>query len=233
MPNLTSPVILNAAINATLSQPPQSWWASTTMSALITASVTLLAVYLGQRWTKGSERKRDFLKARRQAYYKYITVFSDAMRINEWSPSLISEKLPILYKAALEAGEYGDNNDITCSWRSTAIINPERSFEISHLQSHFTPASLRSSKCKMEYGSLDIKSFYGFIELLEFLMELDPDAIKMNSLAQTGNYYIPIFRNLLLSEWERPWLTWIKKSRRKIAMIKLNLLLKWYIWRDK
>ena len=41
-PNLTSPIVLNAVLNATLNQPPQPWWFS-----LIPLLMPLLVVFLG------------------------------------------------------------------------------------------------------------------------------------------------------------------------------------------
>jgi len=105
-PNLTNPMVLNASINATLLQPTQPWFANV-ISTFITAVTTILAVYLGQRWTKKAEKERNSLKAQRQAYLEYMKVFSEARKYN-WTPSLISEKLPILLKTVLETAEHGD-----------------------------------------------------------------------------------------------------------------------------
>jgi len=199
-PTLVNP-ILNVSINATLLQPPQSWWASNTLIAPI---ASIGGVILGHLLTKGSERERDFLKARRRAYYEYMKSFFDAGRIKEWPPLLITEKLPILWRAALEAGEYEDISDISFTATLNEVLKSKNGYGAFQLKCH--SGSPGGTKCKLIDGkipTIEIMSFYGFIELIETLMQIDPSEIEMKFLIEGGNKYVPIFRNILLSERNR------------------------------
>ena len=50
-PNLTSPIVLNAVLNATLNQPPQSWWTPLIypVTILVSASIGAIASLFGFR----------------------------------------------------------------------------------------------------------------------------------------------------------------------------------------
>jgi len=76
-PSLANPIILNTSINATLLQPQQPWWASSTVSTLITAFVSIFAVYLGQRMSRSAEDRRNFIKSRMTAYSNFLSLISD------------------------------------------------------------------------------------------------------------------------------------------------------------
>lgn len=76
-PSLANPIYLNTSINATLFQSQQPWWASSTISTLITAIVSIFAVYLGQRMERSAEDKRNFIKSRMTAYSNFLSLISD------------------------------------------------------------------------------------------------------------------------------------------------------------
>jgi hypothetical protein len=117
---------------------------------------------VGHKLTKNYEKERDFRNARRQAYYKYIEVFSDSSRRKGWTPSLVSEKLPILWMAALEAGAYGDIGNQAFDVKVDQVIVAENDPSLE--------TALRSrlrvfyDYCKINKNSMiNIKSFHGFI----------------------------------------------------------------------
>ncbi|MDD4650854.1 MAG: hypothetical protein PHQ34_01360 [Methanothrix sp.] len=181
------------------------------MASLIAAGATIIGVYLGQIWIKRSKTEDNFFKNRRHSYYKYMTVFSEAGREREWTRESASEKILILWKTALEAGEYGDIRGISCK---------------ATLKNIFKNDDLAASNLKLllaRMGNFDgkettydiieditIYSFYGFIALIEALMQFDPEDIEIDFLVEYGSEYFPIFRNILLSESERTpiWAKW-------------------------
>jgi hypothetical protein len=208
-PDLTQPIILNVTLNAALLQPPQPWWNSGT---IMTSIAAIVVVYLTHQLKKSYEKGRDIRKAWRQAYYKYIEVFSDAGRRKGWTPSLVSEKLPILWTAALEAGVYGDIGNQAFDVRLDEVLDVEND--------PLLETDLRSRLrifyyyCKInENGFIEIKSFYGFIELIEAVFVIDPAKIKIDYLIEVGQSYFPILRRQLLSE--APMAHWWKIWRRK------------------
>jgi hypothetical protein len=194
-----------------------SWWTSNT--TLITAIITILASTLGaiiganltNRWKKES----DFFNSKRRAYYRYVEVFSDTSRIKEWTPSLISEKLFILWKTALEVGEFGGEiGNLAFDVNLNDVLNDvenEPSLEgdlCSRLRTF-------SYYCNVNKNSIiRIKSFYGFIELIEAVLRIDPSKVKMDDLLKVGQEYFPIFRNILLNEDRMvpKWKLWHKKK---------------------
>ena len=212
-PNLTYPIVLNAPINATLLQQPQPWWTSTTLSTFITAIVTILAVYLGQKWAKSSEREREFLKARKHAFYEYINTFSDVGK-REWTPALISEKLPTLWIAATEVEEYYGDLPFSLNYYIDDFLDVKEDPNICNYLDGYLDIS-RSTECKIDSedggkNRINVKSFIGFIELLEALLIIDPKFIKMDGLISAGQKYFPKFRRKLKTLQRRApyWQFW-------------------------
>jgi len=203
-PNLTNPIVLNAAINATLLQPPQPWF--TTFIPLISAAIavlgTVLGYYLGHRLQRSAEKERDFKMSRKRAYYEYISTFSDqSVRNANWTPDSISTTLPIFLNTALEAGEYGDvesNVYFKCRFDLFREIGKSKGSHPWIGLAHLNAAAI---------SNLHIASLRNFILLLEFLLLIDPNSInkeEMNEVIKVGQSYFQLLMNKLWEE-ERPW----------------------------
>jgi hypothetical protein len=183
-------------------------------TALINLIAVISVVYFGHRLTKNYESERNFRKAQRQAHYKYVETFSEIDRIKEWTPPLIHEKLLAMLEAALAVGELGDigNNAVSLRIKYFLVENdPSLETDLrSRLRVYYFHCEIN------ENGIINIKSFYGFIELIEALLRTDPSKIKTEELIQIGLDYIPLIRLQLLAQ-KAPWwkLFWWKLSRKK------------------
>lgn len=215
-PIQTYPIILNATLN----QQPQAFWTSNTIPMLITSGFTILGVYLGHKWAKDTETERNLIKLRRQAYYKYIDTFSEAAKIDTWTPLLISEKLPVLWRVALEAGEYGNINGERMKIPIDHILNVKGTGTIT------IPANLKDalvfgryckvniSKESLEQSYFQFASLHGFIEFLEIIMHNDAGKIKMEAIVEMGESLNSIFRGILLKRLHKTpwWMFWVEKN---------------------
>jgi hypothetical protein len=178
------------------------------LTILASALGSIVGVYLTNRW-KG---KSDFLNSRRRAYYRYVEVFFDTSKIKEWTPSLKSEKLFILWKTALEAGEFGEigNQAFDVNLKFVLVENGPSLKDV--LCSRLRPFSYY---CTVnENGIIEIKSFYGFIELIEAILRIDPSKVEIDYILEVGQEYFPILRNILLNEDRMvpKWKLWHKKK---------------------
>jgi len=208
-PNLTYPIVLNASINATLIQPPSVWWSSaTTISGIISAGIAILGIYLGQHWTNGAERERQFFKDRRKAYYKFINAFSKVRRQDD--ESLTPETLQILWEVALEAGEYENISIDKTPVTTNSVFKTEWAVIIESLVN----GELDNSKsfcnhCRVIKDGYEIDSLFGLIEFLEvirFWPTIKGCIVEINKspVVYVGHKFIPLFRNKLLNEMEDP-----------------------------
>jgi len=199
-PNLTNPIILNATINATLLQQPQPWVTPfiPIINAIISISATIFGIYLGHRWERNAEKERDFKKARKLAYYKYISTFSNQSGQNdEWTSQSISRTLPDILNVALEAGEYGDiisNIYFNC--------RPDLFREIRKTKGSHPWMGLSNINSDVKVIKLHIASLRDFVLLLEFLLLIDPKSINKNEIEEIIKVGQSYFQPLMEKLWE-------------------------------
>lgn len=195
--NFTYPIVLNASINATLAQPPQSWWASNLISTLVGALVTIAAVYLGQKLAGSAEKEREFRRSRRHAYYDFISQFSGfSERDKAWSNEILFK----LWQAALVAGEYGDiYSDTIIHTNISTII---KDFDILMTTNHEFKSGYKKSIIKRDDGLIEIKNLNNFIKLLEILQHIDSREINKEKIFDIGRSFYKRISDILLEEKE-------------------------------
>jgi hypothetical protein len=191
---LANPIVLHGSINATLSQPDGPWWASNAISTFVTAIVTILAVYLGQRWAKSSESEKEFHKARRRAYMDFITLFSQVDPEVDWP----SDTVVKLWKAALDAGQYG-----------RLRFKDPISYPVKELFKGYFDRTERDFVYWLEEKSLfvseeppivKIRYIYDYIIVLEILQMPDTSSINKVMIMKIGQEFFPVIRDVLLQE---------------------------------
>jgi hypothetical protein len=221
-PNLTCPIVLNASINATLIQPPSVWWSSaTTISGIITASAAVFGIYLGERMSRSAENKHNFITFRKNAYSKYISLFTGFY--SEVSQNKKEDIIVTMWMATLEVRECGDLRLENKVWILSnklvslpGIENKRLRIEEMVLKGELMPTlmptytflrfcdRLKELGLAHQYGSTNqydiyIGSLDDFIELLEGLQRVPRSVVNQEKLFETGRAFIPLFRDELLN----------------------------------
>lgn len=148
---------------------------------------------------------------------------------------MIHEKLFIMWKAALEVGEQGEIGNIAVDEKINKVLDVENEPSLeTDLRKRL---GVFNYYCEVEDGFIRIKSFYGYIELIEAVLGIDPAKIKIEDLIETGQSYIPILRLQLLNEAQMApwWKLWRKNKDFTLFRLPLDETIKaqswWQFWR--
>lgn len=203
-PNLTSPIVLNAVLNATLNQSPQPWWTPliSPVSILVSASVGVFASLFGFRIKEQQEKRKMRLQVISQlrGYNKLLGMLYMEYG-STYGENLLCKILCENNKAAFTENKQDKLGKVSIKDQ----IEIDNELVKSGAYRRYEQTSERCSNVHLE-SAKTLKDFWAIIGLIETLFtrtkELNDKILRIEKLDPKFNKIIDSQRNSNIKDME-------------------------------